>query len=74
MMTTTSISVHSKKSHWYFGDAALHIEMVDEGAGAFFRISDTLGGGASVSVDIDELRELLKAAEKMIAQPGVEDG
>ena len=65
--TITSMSINSDGDHWRYGEGAVHIDMTDEGRGLYFRISDSLQE-SNVLVSIDELRELLEAAEEMFAQ------
>ena len=67
MITAVAMSVHRPGINPNIGDNAIKIELADEGAGAFFRItsSERFNDGA-LRVDYAELGALLEAAKRLI--------
>ena len=68
--TITAMAIHPANSSPVFGEMTTHIAMVDESAGPFFEVTQD---DKTLRLEVDELRTLVAAAEKMLAQPGAKE-
>jgi len=72
-MSVTEMIVHRDGESPLYDETAVKIRLEDEGAGAFFALSH-LGGSSEpgqIRVQLEELELIVKAAKKMLAQPGM---
>jgi len=65
-LATTEMTVHSEGESPLFDENGVKIRMDDDGAGAFFA-----SPAGQIRVQLEELELILKAAKRMLAQPGL---
>ena len=73
-LATTEMSVHREGESPLFDETAVKIRMDDDGGGAFFvieHLANGLSDQGQVRVQLEELELIVKAARKMLAQPGL---
>lgn len=70
LMTTTAMAIHPPHSSPVYGEMTTHIAMTDEAAGPFFEVTQD---DKTLRFELEELRALVAAAEKMLAQPGAQE-
>ncbi len=73
-LATTEMTVHSEGESPLFDENGVKIRMDDDGAGAFFVIEHLTCGASpagQIRVQLEELELILKAAKRMLAQPGL---
>ena len=74
MMTITSITIHRKEDSPVFGDSAIVVEMQDEAAGVFFKVSQcTEENQGYVMLEVGEIEAILRAAKRMAKQEGAKE-
>ena len=69
--TVVAVNVHHKNEHWCFGEGAVRMEMTDEAAGAYFRLSNAASEDSWINLEAEELALLAEQAKLMLAQPAV---
>jgi len=72
--TTTEVTVHREGESPVFGESAVKVRIDDEGGGAFIvleQMGSDAPGARRVMIDAEELDLIVKAARKMLAQPGL---
>lgn len=65
--TVLKVSVTYRDSNPVFGEGTTHIELDDEGAGAFILLSQTSSTDGKLKLDMEELELIVDTAKKMIA-------
>lgn len=70
MRTTTEISIHRTGDNPIYGESAIRVRVVDEGAGPFIEIEQE---GRKVMVEPDELTEITEAARWLLDQSAVKE-
>lgn len=63
--TTLKIAIHRDESNPVFGDNTIHVEVFDEAAGPFFKIT-TLDNGNHIFIEIDQIEEIVSRARMLI--------
>jgi hypothetical protein len=67
--TVLKIAIHADGSNPVFGDQTYHVEIIDQAAGGYIRISKTLGNEANgVDLDLEHLELITEEARKLIEQ------
>ena len=72
--TITEVTVHREGESPVFGESAVKVRIDDEGGGAFIvleQMGSDAPGARRVMIDAEELDLIVKAAKKMLAQPGL---
>ena len=70
LATTTAITIHTEGQNFCFDEDLTTLQMVDEGAGPFFLLSQE--EREPLRMDLQEMELLVEQARKLLAQPGVE--
>jgi len=63
------IAIHADDSNPVFGDNTYHVEIIDQAAGGYIRISEALGNEENgVDLDLEHLELITEEARKLIEQ------
>jgi hypothetical protein len=68
--TVLKIAIHADDSNPVFGDQTYHVEIVDQAAGGYIRISEAIGNeeGRHIDFDLQHLELITEEARKLIEQ------
>lgn len=68
--TITAMAIHPPDRNPCYGEDVIELRMVDEAGGAFFEVRQDDRG--PIRADLEDLQALVAAAQRMLAQEGVE--